>query len=257
MPKILRNYKNQRASSGPASGGHSLLDVTDPAPSTNSPLPVENTAAITGVYGSTRGRIPRPTRSAPMAKRRSLRSPTTSTFRGAATTGRRRTALLHRPSRRRLRCTTRPPTVCCRYRFLRIMSALATGFSNWTLQTCCRRIPRSRLETTRLCSGLTFRLTILNKTNGTVLTTGLLGCNSYVSANQVWAGLGAGSVWATKMFPPDFCFQPAIARLCILLGEFCNESRDHHFHECHGIICGRPPHEIRSDSKSIFDHICG
>lgn len=75
---------------------------------------------------------------------------------------------------------------------------LGNGFSNWTNQGLLPPDTTMAVGNNQIVQWVNIRLTVLNKTTGAVLTTGLLGGASFVSANQVWSGLGPTSVCATQ-----------------------------------------------------------
>lgn len=142
------------------SGGHSLLSVTDPAPSTNPPMPVEITAAITGV-GDT-FREPATQNSPPYAfstESEAEQFEIPNHFYIPRGGDNRAT---HRPSRRRLRCTTQttngllPVTVLANY------VGLGNGFSNWTLQNLLPPHTTLAVGKNQIVQWVNLRLTILN-----------------------------------------------------------------------------------------------
>jgi hypothetical protein len=72
---------------------------------------------------------------------------------------------------------------------------LGTGFNGtWTVQGLLPPDTTMGVSTTQILQWVNIKLTVLNKSNGSVA----LGGSGFVNANQVWSGLGGSSVCATQ-----------------------------------------------------------
>jgi hypothetical protein len=83
---------------------------------------------------------------------------------------------------------TLPITVLANY------VGMGNGFNAWTNQGLLPPDTTLAVGNNQIVQWVNLRLTVLNKTTGALLLPG----SGYVQANQIWAGLGASSVCATK-----------------------------------------------------------
>src|SRR5262249_50332393 len=72
---------------------------------------------------------------------------------------------------------------------------LGTGFNGtWVVQGLLPPDTTMGVSTRQILQGVNIKLTVLNKSDGSVA----LGGSGFVNANQIWSGLGSGSVCATQ-----------------------------------------------------------
>ncbi len=83
---------------------------------------------------------------------------------------------------------TLPATLLSNY------TGLGNGFNGWTNQGLLPPDTTMAVGNGQIVQWVNVRLTILNKTNGALL----LGGSGYVNGNQIWSGLGGGSVCASQ-----------------------------------------------------------